>query len=273
MTAKELQTALKTGNIALGTLVASPSPFWPKIIRDCGLDFVFIDTEHIAIDREHLSWMCRAYAAMGLPPLVRIPDHNPNQATVALDDGAAGVIAPYVECAETARTLTGAAKLRPLKGRRLAETLAGRPLPSPLARYVEDNPVGGLLILNIESVPAMDALDKILEVEGIDAVLIGPHDLTTSLGIPEQYQHPAFLKAAETIFKKARNRKIGAGIHAWFSIKEQRRFVEMGANLLIHKADAIFFQQGITAEINELRKHLGLCGKEETHPKTVKVNI
>ena len=104
----------------------------------------------------------------------------------------------------------------------------------------------------------MDALDKILDVEGIDAVLIGPHDLTTSLGIPEQYQHPAFLKAAETIFKKARNRKIGAGIHAWFSIKEQRRFVEMGANLLIHKADAIFFQQGITAEVNEPRKQLNL---------------
>lgn len=258
MTAKELQTALKTGNTVLGTLVASPSPFWPKIIRDCGLDFVFIDTEHIAIDRERLSWMCRAYDAMGLPPLVRIPDHNPNQATVALDDGAAGVIAPYVETVETTRTLKGAAKLRPLKGRRLDETLAGRPLQSPLARYVENNPAGGLLILNIESIPAMDALDEILEIKGIDAVLIGPHDLTASLGIPEQYQHPAFLKASETIFKKARNRKIGAGIHAWFSIEEQRRFVEMGANLLIHKADAIFFQQGITAEINELRKQLNL---------------
>lgn len=271
MTGKELQTVLKTGHIALGTLVASPSPFWPRIIRDCGLDFVFIDTEHIAIDRERLSWMCRAYAAMGLPPLVRIPDHNPNQATVALDDGAAGVIAPYVETAETARALKGAAKLRPFKGRRLAETLAGRPLPSPLARYVEDNPACGLLILNIESVPAMDALEEILDVEGIDAVLIGPHDLTASLGVPEQYQHPDFLKAAETIFKKARRRKIGAGIHAWFSIEEQRRFVEMGANLLIHKADAIFFQQGITAEISELRKQLGLCGKEETHPKTANI--
>lgn len=271
MTGKELQTALKTGNIALGTLVASPSPFWPKILRDCGLDFVFIDTEHIAIDRERLSWMCRAYAAMGLPPLVRIPDHNPNQATVVLDDGAAGVIAPYVETVETALTLKGAAKLRPFKGRRLAETLAGRPLPSPLARYVEGNPAGGLLILNIESVPAMDALEEILEVKGIDAVLIGPHDLTASLGIPEQYQHPAFLKAAETIFKKARNRKIGAGIHAWFSIKEQRRFVEMGANLLIHKADAIFFQQGITAEISELRQQLGLFTEAKDTSNSVSI--
>ncbi len=264
MTSKELQSALRTGDIVLGTLIVSPSPFWPKIIRDCGLDFVFIDTEHIAIDRERLSWMCRAYTALGLPPLVRIPDRNPNQATIALDDGAAGIVAPYVETAETVRALKGATKFRPLKGRRLSETLDGAALQPPLKNYIKHNTDDNLLILNTESAPALDTLDELLDVEDIDAVLIGPHDLTASLGIPEQYQHPDFLKAAETIFKKARSRGVGAGIHAWFSIEEQARFIAMGANLLIHKADAIFFQQGITVEINKLRKQLGLSGKEET---------
>ena len=263
MTGKELQTALHAGDTVIGTLVVSTSPFWPKIIKDCGLDFVFIDTEHIAIDRERLSWMCRTYSALGLPPLVRITDQNPNQATVALDDGAAGVIAPYVETAATAQSLRGATKFRPLKGDRLKNALSGQPLPSGLGDYIGANAGSNLLILNTESVPAIDALDEILDTEGLDAVLIGPHDLTTSLGIPEQYDHPEFLKAAETIFRKARKRGIGAGIHAWFSMDEQVRFVDMGANLLIHKADVIFFRQGMMKEMGELRERLSLAGGED----------
>ena len=263
MTGRELQTALRGGETVIGTLVASTSPFWPKIMKDCGLDFVFIDTEHIAIDRERLSWMCRTYAAMGLPPLVRITDQDPNRVTVALDDGAAGVIAPYVEEPKSAASLRGATKFRPLKGGRLRAALSGESLPAELQGYLSEHSGGNLLILNIESVPAVEALDAILEVEGIDAVLIGPHDLTTSLGIPEQYDHPEFLKAAETIFRKARAKGIGAGIHAWFSLEEQTRFVDMGANMLIHKADVIFFRQGLQAEMEALRDRLGLRSRKQ----------
>lgn len=258
MTGIELQSALRGGETVIGTLIVSTSPFWPKIIKDCGLDFVFIDTEHIAIDRERLSWMCRTYSALGLPPLVRITDQDPNQATVALDDGAAGVIVPYVETAEAARAMRGATKLRPLKGQRLDEALSGVPLAPSLGDYIGTNAGNNILILNTESVPAIEALDEILDSGGADAVLIGPHDLTTSLGIPEQYDHPDFLRAAEAIFKKARDRGVGAGIHAWFSMEEQARFVEMGANLLIHKADVIFFRQGMMKEMGELRQRLNL---------------
>ena len=73
MTPIELKEALHSGQKVFGTLIVSPSPAWPKVVGDCGLDFVFIDTEHTALDRESVSWMCRTYAAMGLPPLVRIP--------------------------------------------------------------------------------------------------------------------------------------------------------------------------------------------------------
>ena len=95
MTSVDLKNALHNGGPVLGTLIVSPSPFWPKIIGDCGLDFVFIDTEHIALDRSQVSWMCRAYSAMGLPPLVRIVSPSPYEATMVLDDGAAGVAVSY----------------------------------------------------------------------------------------------------------------------------------------------------------------------------------
>ena len=100
MTSVELKKSLHNGGPVFGTLIVSPSPFWPKVLGDCGLDFVFIDTEHIALDRSQVSWMCRTYAAMGLPPLVRTVSPSPYEATMVLDDGAAGVVAPYIEQAE-----------------------------------------------------------------------------------------------------------------------------------------------------------------------------
>ncbi len=66
MTPNELRKHLRAGVKAFGTLIVSPSPRWPDVVRDCGLDFVFIDTEHIALDRVELSWMCQTYATLSL---------------------------------------------------------------------------------------------------------------------------------------------------------------------------------------------------------------
>ena len=257
MTPVELKNALHDGGPVFGTLIVSPSPFWPKIIGDCGLDFVFIDTEHIALDRSQVSWMCRTYNAMGLPPLVRTVSPSPYEATMVLDDGAAGVVAPYIEEVDQVMKLRGASKLRPLKGKRLEEALNGQ-LPDQLADYILGFNENNLLIVNIESAPAVENLDRILDVPGIDSVLIGPHDLSTNLGVPEKYDDPKFLKKVETIFTKARARGDGAGIHAWGTISSQKRFVEMGANLIIHKADVIFFKEGMRTELAEIRESLGI---------------
>lgn len=255
MTPIELKQALHGDKNVFGTLIVSPSPFWPKVIGDCGLDFVFIDTEHIALDRESVSWMCRTYRAMGLPPLVRIPSQDPDTATMVLDDGAAGVIIPYVESAEVVKQMVAATKRRPIKGRRLGESLEPQ-----LSEYIADNTKANLLIVNVESVPAMEALDDILAVDGLDAVLIGPHDLSSSLGVPEQYEDEKFLAACRTILTKARAAGIGAGIHHWLAPEKQADFVRMGANLLIHKADVILFKTGIQQELAEIKEHLGQEG-------------
>ena len=154
------------------------------MIGDCGLDFVFIDTEHIAIGLETLSWMCRCYAVLGLPPLVRITDPDPHKATVALDDGAAAVVAPYVELPEQVQALCGATKLRPLKGKRMEEVLNGFMPDGELGDYMASRNAGHGLIINVESVPAIVRLDALLDIDGLDAVLVGPHHLSCSLGIP-----------------------------------------------------------------------------------------
>jgi staphyloferrin B biosynthesis citrate synthase len=258
MTAKELARALRQDSPVFGTLIVSPSPRWPEVVRGCGLDFVFIDTEHIALDRAELSWMCQTYKALGLPPLVRIPSPDPYSATMVLDGGAAGVIAPYVESVEQVQALRGAVKLRPIKGQRLQQMLDGATPEPELSAYIDKGAANRLLIINIESVPAIEALDDILAVPGIDAVLIGPHDLSCNLGIPEQWDHPKFLAACETIFRKARAAGIGAGIHFWGDVSQQARFLKLGANMLIHSADISLFQKHLRLELDAILNTAGL---------------
>lgn len=253
----ELKRRLRGGQRIYGTLIVSDSPRWPAVVSELGFDFVFIDTEHIAIDRAPLSWMCQAYRALGLPPLVRVTAPDPYEACTVLDGGAAGIIVPYVETADEARRMVGAVKYRPLKGLRLEAALRGEPLEPALQAYLDDRNGAHALVLNIESRPAVERLDEILSVPGIDGVLIGPHDLSCSLGIPEQYDHPEFERAVRTIFTRARSRGLGAGIHSWLGLERMAEWARSGANLLIHEADLTTFSKSGRRDVAQLRQALG----------------
>ncbi len=260
MLGKSLREALHAGDRVYGTLIVSPSPRWPGAVNALDLDFVFIDTEHVPLDRFELAWMCQSYSRLGLAPVVRIPNHDPDWACMALDAGAQGIIAPYIETPEQVRALVGATRYRPLKGNRVQKILGEIDSPEPmLAEYISSYNTDNVLIVNIESVPALQALDNILEVPGLDAVLVGPHDLSASLGIPGQYTHPRFIQAVDTIIQKARSRGIGAGIHATFAgaIEQEIRWAGIGANLIIHLADIIAFRHTMQRDIETIRTALG----------------
>ncbi len=259
MKGKEFADRLKNGQKVYGTLIVSTSPKWLDVVGQLGLDFVFIDTEHVPIDRELLSWMCHAYKGKGLLPVVRIPSPDPFAACMALDGGAAGIVAPYVETAEQVRQLRGAVKTRPLKGQKLQDYLSGHKEFEPvLSEYIEKNNENHVLIINIESQAGIDNLDDILAVPGVDAVLVGPHDLSCNLGVPEQYGHPKFTAAVETIIEKARSANVGAGIHVFYAngLEQEVRWAQKGANLLLHSGDINRFTQAMHQDIQDLKSAL-----------------
>jgi 2-keto-3-deoxy-L-rhamnonate aldolase RhmA len=262
---RELSLALRTGGPVFGTLIVSPSPKWPSALADSGLDFVFIDTEHIALDRAQLSWMCQAYQQLNLAPLVRIPEPNPNLATMALDGGAAGIVAPYVETAEQVRSLVGAVKCRPLKGQKLKELLNGHAAEPTLQSYLDKHNAQNVLIVNVESLPAVEALDEILSVHGLDGVLIGPHDLSCSLGIPEQYEHPLFEKTVRKIINAARDKQVGAGIHFWGSMEQEVAWIKAGLNMLIHSGDILLFAKHLHQELQAIKAGLSVNHNHRPH--------
>jgi 4-hydroxy-2-oxoheptanedioate aldolase len=257
MTGREIIQALHEGRRVFASAMVSPSPLWPALVRQAGLDFVFVDTEHTPLDRETLAWICQTYQAMGLPPVVRIPCNDPFEACKALDAGAGGIIGPYLETADQARGLVGAVKWRPLKGRRLAEALRDPgTLEEELRVYLERRNGDKILIANIESVPAIESLHDICSVPGLDAVLIGPHDLSCSLGIPERYDHPRFDEAVRTIFRVAREHSVGAGIHYWLGLEQELAWARAGGNLVMHSSDLASFSRTLRSEIEQMRKAL-----------------
>ncbi len=264
MNGSELIRAMHSGQRVYGTMIVSPAPEWPMAVKQAGLDFVFIDTEHIALDRAVLSWMCRTYSALGLAPVVRIPSPDPYQASMVLDGGAEGLVAPYVETPEEVMRLRGAVKCKPLKGERLRRAIAGEESLDPeLAQFLASEAERRALVVNIESVPAMEALDEILAVPGLDAILVGPHDLSINLGIPLQYGHPKFVGAVDTIFEKARAAGIGAGLHAMYAdaIEQELRWARMGANVILHQADILSFRLAMQRDIRQMRETLGDSGE------------
>ena len=121
---------------------------------------------------------------------------------------------------------------------------------------------GTMMIVNIESVAAIEALDDILAVPGLDAILIGPHDLSCNLGIPEQYTHPRYIEAVDTIITKARAKGLGAGNHIAYDngMEQEIRWAKMGANLIVHSMDIGAFRNGMRRDLDAIKAALNEGG-------------
>src|SRR5262245_12504695 len=89
--------------------------------------------------------------------------------------------------------------------------------------------------------------------------MVGPHDLSCSLGVPEQYAHPRFEEAIQTIIAKARARNIGVGVHYWWGIEDELRWIKSGANLIVHSGDIALFADTLRADLKWFRQE---CGDE-----------
>ncbi|MEZ4621730.1 MAG: aldolase/citrate lyase family protein [Caldilineaceae bacterium] len=259
MNGAEMRAKLHSGERVYGTMIAAISPWWPSAAKGAGLDFAFLDTEHTPQDRAQLAWMCQLYAQHGVVPIVRIPSPDPYLAAMVLDGGAQGIIAPYIESVDQVQQIIGAVKYRPLKGAKLHAALTGEAALEPeLADYLAERGNKNVAIVNIESVPALEALDDILAVNGLDAVLIGPHDLSCSLGIPEQYTHPRYVEAVETIITKARAAGLGAGNHIAYAngMEQEIAWAKLGANLIVHGMDISAFRNGMRQDIDAIKAAL-----------------
>lgn len=256
--ADTLVQKLRNGKNIYGTCILSTSPIWSKGVSGLGLDYIFLDTEHIPMDRTELTFLCQIYTAKGITPIVRIPSPDPYLACMVKDAGAVGVLAPYIETVEQIKQMVGATKYRPLKGKRLQNILNGNEILKPTFKaYLDNFNKGSLCLVNIESTAAVENLDNLLNVPGLDGIIIGPHDLSVNMGLPEQYNHPDFEKTVKEIIGKARGKQIAAGIHFPSDPEYQIKWMKEGANIIMHSSDLFLFSQKLKEDISLIKNAAG----------------
>ena len=265
MVGNDFRNALRKGKQVYGTQISSTSPKMFDSVISLGLDFVFFCNEHIQYNPETLGWMCQAFKAAGVNPLVRILAPSPFLATQALDAGACTVLAPYVEELEEVLALIGAVKYRPLKGNLLMRILHGEEKPSEeLRQYLIQHNRNNSLVLNIESQRGVEMMEEFIKIQtldgpGVDGLMMGPHDLSTSYGMPEKYDSKEFLELSCGIIKKARSKGVAVGGHTGYrdSLDLQMKWAEAGATLLLHCSDAFLSANQLNHDLNQIKKLLG----------------
>jgi 4-hydroxy-2-oxoheptanedioate aldolase len=177
---------------------------------------------------------------------------------MAKDAGAVGVLAPYIESGAQIQQLVGATKYRPLKGDRRQNILSGKEILEPeLKTYLENFNTGSLCIVNIESLAAVKNLDALLDVQGLDGIIIGPHDLSINMGLPEKYDHPDFEKVVKEIIAKARSKNVAAGIHFPSNPDRQIQWMKEGANIVMHSSDLFLFSQKLNEDLIKIKNAVG----------------
>lgn len=254
MPAKTLKQKLVEGETVFGTFFTTAvAPSIVKFIPEGSLDFVIASAEHTSLDLAEFLPLYHALQAKGIACLVRTHSREPDDVSKVCDvfDG---VVVPYVEDVEMAKRLAAAAVYRPLKGVALDRVLKDGKWPSDATRkYItEVKCPDTVFVPMIESVRAVENLDAICSIPGVNAVFVGPGDLTVNMGIPTEYDHADLIAINQRVIDTANRHHVAAG--CWFGKPEQTlRNIKQGARFIVHSNDGSLFQDGLTRAFGQFR--------------------
>lgn len=244
---------LQNGDTAVGVglgLAANPSVV--KVMAQAGYDFLFIDLEHHFIDPENLRHLVQMARSEGIAPFVRVPDTEYVQIAHNLDSGAFGIFVPRVEDRAQAERAVSAARFPPLGSRGCGTTAPvdfGGPFDwAEVLAWLNEQT---LVALQVESQRAIDNLEDILEVAGIDAIFVGPLDLSIDLGVPGKTDHPRMIEAVDEVIRICQARNMPTGIlmstpdalHSWW--EKGMRLLVCGNDLGILRSGARRLVDGV----------------------------
>lgn len=225
---------LRNHETLIGTLVTLPSPSSSEILASLGFDWLFIDAEHAPLSMGEIQSILQASQRL-CPCLVRIPANTEVFIKQALDVGASGIIAPLVNSADEARQIVRFAKYPPAGARSVGLARAhgyGQTFKSYLASANSELSV----VVQIEHIEGVRNIESILSVEGIDAVFLGPYDLSSSLGLPGEIEASEVQTAISQVKAACNSAKMPLGV---FTINSAgaKPFIDQGYSLLAVSTD------------------------------------
>jgi 4-hydroxy-2-oxoheptanedioate aldolase len=228
-----------------------------KIMATSGYDWLFIDMEHNSMDIDIASQISVAAQDAGITPIVRVPDFAHHHATRVLDCGAMGVVFPHVDNAEIAKKLVSYCLYPPKGHRSMTGVLPQLDFKQqPIADVASTINENMLIVIMLESPEAIDNVDSIAAIDGVDVVLIGTNDLCMEMGIPGDYSNPkvkdAYSKVIETCKKYGKTPGMG-GVYKEELMSE---YIKMGMRFILSGSDLSFMMQSASQRSNKLRSFL-----------------
>ncbi len=255
MKPSDLKAALKAKRPVFGFMVsATASMRWGRVFAGSTLDFVVIDSEHGSRDRQLIADTVAQMQSLDITAIVRTPNTEEVYVAMALDAGADGVLVPYCETVDEVRHCAVKLRTHPLKGEYYERVVETGEYPSEKSKkYLSERHKNHIFIMGIESEPAANRVGELIDCADIDGVFIGPNDMSTSLGIPDESGNPIYLDTLSKIIAEADKRGIPTMIHQQ-TIDTSAKAIELGARFIMHSSDAGILLRGTQEEFAELRK-------------------
>ncbi|MCC7008511.1 MAG: hypothetical protein IT184_06815 [Acidobacteria bacterium] len=208
----EFRARVLAGEWTCGTFLNLASPLVVEIAGLVGFDFLLIDHEHGPGGEDTLLHQLQAASATPAVPIVRIAANDAARVKRVLDAGACGVMVPYVSTPDEAARAVAAMRYPPRGVRGVAKFHRGSAFGAAFGEYFAHAHERLLAVLQIETPAAVDHVDAIAAVDGADVLFVGPTDLSYTLGLPDQYDHPRFVEALRRVSASARAHGKAAGI-------------------------------------------------------------
>jgi 2-keto-3-deoxy-L-rhamnonate aldolase RhmA len=238
MKPNSLRTRLLAGQPVVGSMIQEIStPFIVHAFANAGFDFVYVDMEHGRFSLETAAGLIQTIRLTDIVPLVRVPDNQYHLIARVLDAGARGVMIPRVETREQAEKAVQAVRYPPLGQRGLAVARGHNDYKrQDSIVFSQEANRENLVIVQIESKQAVECVDEIVSVPGVDIALIGPGDLSQSLGITLKMDHPDMVAAIEKVIAACKRHDVIVGLHVG-DLKAIKYWSQNGILLLSGSSD------------------------------------
>jgi 2-dehydro-3-deoxyglucarate aldolase len=262
---RDIRKVLRDGSVVIGSWINTASPIVAELMAACGFDFLTVDAEHSATNLAQVQILFQGIRS-GNPdcaPLVRLPDNDYASTKRYLDAGAVGVIAPLINSAAQAQELVRAVKYPPHGARGVGfcrANMYGMHFEEAVTSANEQT----LVCVQIEHMDGVQQINEILSVSGVDAVFVGPYDLSASMGITGQFDDPRMLNAAQRILSACQEHGVAPGIHVVQPDPEEVvQRIQQGYRLIAYSLDITMLAKTCQEGLANIRRLS--AGKERSH--------
>jgi 2-keto-3-deoxy-L-rhamnonate aldolase RhmA len=225
----------------------------PRILKEAGWDYILIDTEHASFGIETVANLLHVSSTINLPALVRVPETQRSLLSRPLDAGAMGLMIPRVESRAQAEAIVRYTKYPPAGDRGVILGSAHNAYQMVDARkFLRQANAEILLIMQIETQAGLAHLDEILSVPGLDVALIGPGDLSASMGVPGEVNHPRMQRAIDAFLKGCRRHGVVPGNFVT-TVEDGRAWLRRGMRFLIYSADFLLVMEQSQQVLRQLK--------------------